>query len=83
MRNTPQSSISEALAVYKFWKFMKSGMDTRTIAAVFELYDHYEVSRYSGQVRVASITVFVPQNLGPKALLRDEWLEHNSVITAL
>ena len=78
MRNTPQRSISEALAVYLFW--MKTGLDTRTIAAVFELNDHYEVSRYSEQVRVALITDLVPQNLGSNALLRDEWLEHNSVV---
>jgi hypothetical protein len=59
---------------------MKTGLDTRTIAAVFELNDHYEVSRYSEQVRVALITDLVPQNLGSNALLRDEWLEHNSVV---
>ena len=78
MRNSLQRTVSQALAVYLFW--LKTGNDLRTVAAIFGLNDHFEVSRYLEQVRETLMKKFVCENIGANSLARNEWLKHNTQI---
>ena len=78
MRESMERTVSQALSIYLFW--LKTGNDLRTIAAVFGLNDHFEVSRYLEQVREVSNKKFVIENIGAQCLSREEWLSHNTEI---
>jgi hypothetical protein len=59
---------------------MKTGLDYRTIASIFELDQFQTVGHYCKEVRRALLKDFVPKNLGAAHLQREEWINHNTVI---
>jgi hypothetical protein len=78
MRQTSGRDISQALTTYLFW--LKTGLDYRTIAAMFSIDNFQSVGEYCEQVRSALIKDFVPNNLGVGHMTRDEWITHNNQI---
>lgn len=70
---------AQALSVYLFW--LKTGLDQKNIATIFQIDTQQEVSRILAQVRDCLMRDFVPENLGAKALERSEWIMHNSYIS--
>ena len=74
--NSPKRTKSQALATYLFW--LKTGLPYRTIATLFSLNDFQNVGNYCQQVRDSLIKDFVPKNLGPSHISRNEWIKHNT-----
>jgi hypothetical protein len=78
MRDSPNRNKTQALATYLFW--LKSGLDYRTIASIFSIDNFQRVGDYCESVRKALLNDFVPTNLGPNHMSRDEWVTQNSLI---
>ena len=70
MRDSINRTKSQALAVYLFW--LKTGLDQQTIASYFNLENRISTSHKCQQVRDALTEDFVPYNLGPSVMGRDE-----------
>jgi hypothetical protein len=78
-RNSVLRSKAQALSVYLFW--LKTGLDQKNIATIFQIGTQQEVSRILAQVKESLMKGFVPQNLVAKALERSDWIIHNSYIS--
>lgn len=79
LKNSPQRTKSQALTTYLFW--LKTGLPYRCISTLFSFNNFQAVGEYCGQTRKSLMSDFVPQNLGPNHIKRDEWLKHNTKIT--
>ncbi|CAF1052181.1 unnamed protein product [Brachionus calyciflorus] len=66
----------QAIAIYLFW--LKTGLDQNTIANIFDIEYRKNVSNICAQVRNAMLKDFVPQYLGAKRFVRDQWLGQNT-----
>ena len=77
LKKTQKRNPLQALFVYLFW--LRTGMSQDLIAVILEI-TQQDVSRYCYQVREALFSEFVPENLGPNRLARDDWLLHNTEI---
>lgn len=76
MNDSPQRTKSQALAVYLYW--LKSGHNQARVAAYFGNLKQTDVCRYCEQVRTSLSEYFVPENIGPSHLSREQWLSHNT-----
>ena len=82
LKNSPQRSREQALAIYLFW--LKTGIAQNTINAIFGLDMRQKISDYCGQVRGSLIKEFVPQYLGSCHRTRENFLVKNiSIVKTL
>ncbi|CAF1082914.1 unnamed protein product [Brachionus calyciflorus] len=66
------------VAVFLFW--LKTGLDQQTMASFFSLENRISISHMRQKVRDALTEDFVPFNLGPSVMGRDDWVKQNSEI---
>ena len=78
MKNSPNRTKEQALAIYLFW--LKTGFTQDQIAYYFGIDDRLNVQKYCDQVRNSLKNEFVGKYLGSNSLTRDIWLKKNSYI---
>ena len=76
LKNSPQRTKEQALAVYLFW--LKTGLSQETISILFGIKNRTSIQKYCCQVREAISRDFIDQYLGAKAKNREEWLSNNT-----
>ncbi len=79
LKDTASRTKSQALATYLFR--LKTGLDYRTLAALFGLEAYQNIGNYCAQVKDALLSDFVPKHLGANHLAREEWISHNTIIS--
>lgn len=66
----------QSIVLYLFW--LKTGLDQKMIANLFEIEHRQTVSNICAQVRSAMLKDFVPKYLGVNRFSRQEWINQNT-----